>query len=55
MMYVRLPLCLRNDEDLLFERGDRHLAQNFGFLVESFRAAICCRQRVSRIRDFKRW
>ena len=55
MMYVRLPLCLRNVEDLLFERGIdishetmRYWWNRFGPLF----AGDIRRQRISRMRDF---
>ncbi len=58
MMYVRFPLCLRNVEDLLFERGIdichetvRHWWNRFGPLF----AADIRRQRVSRMRGFRQW
>jgi len=34
MMYVRYPLSLRNVEDLLAERGDRHQSRDRPVLVE---------------------
>jgi len=58
MMYVRLPLSLRNVEDLLFERGIdichetvRHWWNRVGPLF----AADVHRQRVSRMRGFRHW
>lgn len=58
MMYVRLPLSLRNIEDLLFERGIdichetvRHSWNRFGPLF----AADVRRQRVSRMRGLSHW
>ena len=57
-MYVRFPLSLRNDEDLLFERGIdachetvRFWWNRFGPL---FAADIRC-QCVSRMRGFRHW
>jgi len=58
MMYVRFPLSLRNVEDLLFERGIdlchetvRLWWNRFGPLF----AADIRRQRISRMRGFRRW
>ena len=58
MMYVRFPLSLRNVEDLLFERGIdichetvRQWWNRFGPLF----AGDIRRQRVSRMRGFRRW
>ena len=34
MLYVRFPLSLRQVEDLLYERGHRHLLRNGAVLVE---------------------
>ena len=58
MMYVRLPLSLRNVEDLLAERGIdichetvRHWWNRFGPLF----AADVRRQRVSRMKGFRQW
>lgn len=57
LMYVRFPLSLRNVEDLLFERGIdlchetvRLWWNRFGPLAADIR-----RQRVSRMRGFRRW
>ena len=58
MMYVRFPLSLRNVEDLLAERGIdichetvRHWWNRFGPIF----AADIRRQRVSRMKGFRRW
>jgi putative transposase len=58
LMCVRLPLSLRNVEDLLFERGIdvchetvRHWWHRFGPLL----AADIRRQRVNRMRGFGQW
>jgi hypothetical protein len=58
MMYVRFPLSLRNVEDLLFERGIdichetvRMWRNRFGPMF----AGDIRRQRVSRMRGFRRW
>jgi putative transposase len=58
MLYVRYPLSLRNVEDLLFERGVdlyhetvRLWWNRFGPLF----AAGIRRQRVNRMRGFRRW
>ena len=58
MMYVRFPLSLRNVEDLLAERGIdichetvRHWWNRFGPMF----AGDIRRQRVSRMRGFRRW
>jgi putative transposase len=57
MMYVRLPLSLRNVEDLLFERGTdichdtvRMWCNRFGPMF----AGDIQRHRVSRMRGFRR-
>ena len=58
LMYVRFPLSLRNVEDLMFERGIdichetvRMWWNRFGPMF----AADIRRQRVSRMRGFRRW
>ena len=58
MLYVRVPLSLRNVEDLRFERGVdichetvRLWWNRFGPLF----AADILRQRASRMRGFRRW
>jgi putative transposase len=58
MMYVRIPLSLRNVEDLLFERGIdifhetvRMWWNRFGPLF----ASDIRRQRVSRMKEFRHW
>jgi putative transposase len=58
MLYVRFPLSLRNVEDLLFERGIdvchetvRLWWNRFGPLF----AADIRRQRINRMRGFRRW
>ena len=58
MMYVRFPLSLRDVEDLLSERGIdichetvRHWRNRSGPLF----AGDIRRQRVSRMRGFRRW
>jgi putative transposase len=58
MLYIRYPLSLRNVEDLLFERGYdishetiRYWWNRFGPMF----AADIRRQRVSKMRGFRRW
>ena len=58
MLYVKYPLSLRNVEDLLAERGIdisyetvRYWWNRFGPLF----AGDIRRQRVSRMRGFRRW
>lgn len=58
MMYVRLPLSLRNVEDLLFERGIDLSYETVRFWWNRFGpvfAADIRRQRVSRMKGFKHW
>ena len=58
MMYVRFPLSLRNVEDLLFERGIDICHETVRFWWNRFGpmfAADIRRQRVSRMRGFRRW
>jgi putative transposase len=58
MIYVRLPLSLRNVEDLLFERGIDICHETVRFWWSRFGpmfAADIRRQRVSRMRGFKHW
>jgi transposase-like protein len=40
MMYLRYPLSLRQVEDLLFDRGHRHLPLDDTILVKSPRSNI---------------
>ena len=40
MMYLRYPLSLRQVEDLLFDRGHRHLPLDDTILVESPRSNV---------------
>ena len=58
MMYVRFPLCLRNVEDLLFERGIDICHETVRFWWNRFGpmfAADIRQQRVSRMRGFRHW
>ena len=58
MMYVRFPLSLRNVEDLLFERGIDICHETVRFWWNRFGpmfAADIRRQRVNRMRGFRRW
>jgi putative transposase len=56
MLYARFPLCLRNIEDLLFERGIDICHETVRLWWPLFAADIR-RQRVSRMRGFRdcRW
>ena len=58
MMYVRFPLSLRNVEDLLFERGIDICHETVRFWWNRFGplfAADIKRQRINRMRGFRRW
>jgi putative transposase len=58
LMYVRLPLSLRNVEDLLFERGIDVCHETVRFWwnrVGPLFAADIRRQRVSVMRGFRHW
>jgi putative transposase len=58
MLYVRIPLSLRNVEDLLFERGIDICHEAVWFWWNRFGpmfAADIRRQRVSRMRGFRHW
>lgn len=58
MMYVRIPLSLRNVEDLLFERGIDLCHETVRLWWNCFGplfAADIRRQRVSRMRGFRQW
>lgn len=58
LMYVRFPLSLRNVEDLLFERGIDICHQTVRLWWNRFGpmfAADIRRQRVSRMKGFRRW
>ena len=58
MLYVRLPLSLRNVEDLLFERGIDLCHETVRLWWNRFGpmfAADIRRQRVSRMRGFRHW
>ena len=43
MMYIRYPLSLRQVEDILFERGYRHLPRDGALLVAPVRSYVCWR------------
>jgi len=46
MTYVQYPLGLRNVEDMLFERGHRHMQRDHAALVEPVRADVCWRDQA---------
>ncbi len=58
MLYVRIPLSLRNIEDLLFERGVDICHETVRFWWNRFGpmfASEIRRQRVNRMRGFRQW
>ena len=58
MMYVRSPLSVRNDEDLLFERGIDICQETVRLWWNRFGpmfAAKVRRKRVHRMRQFTHW
>jgi len=57
-MYVRVPLTLRNVEDLLFERGIDICHETVRFWWNRFGPLFADdirRQRVSRMKGFRHW